>query len=46
MHREDENQMTESMTDTIGKLVECLQLPEGVEEPKKQAKVEEIEEIV
>ena len=45
MHRVDEAQMTESVTDTIGKLVEALQLPEGIAE-KKGPKVEEIEEIV
>lgn len=45
MHREDESQITDPMNDTIGKLVECLQLPEA-EETKKPPKVEEIEEIV
>lgn len=46
MHRVDEAQLAESTTDTIGKLVECLQLPEGVDAPKVVSKVEEIEEIV
>ncbi len=41
----DEAHLSESATETIGKLVECLQLPEAAEEPKKAPQVVEIEEI-